>query len=268
MFAPSALEGLSPMAFVALLPEAGFFGSNEVLEVLRVHIPVPASFPYDEIEFYNNPWSYPEYYDLIEGFDADAAIADLMDAEVEPRQAAQEMLDRSAWLTRLRSSVSPTEMTLDPHFGFNPDLPRVANLGWLDVQRMCDGVIRDFRDAPQRLAYPYGQTLVIPSENALAAQGLTPFEYVQDQSGFAALFIEQMSTSGPPEVLVDQSDQALPGLTEDTLPGTQLPGTYGGGSLANDGGDTEANGGCGCSATGSAAGWLPLLGLLALGRRR
>jgi len=268
MFDTTVLEGLGAADFVAALPQAGFFGSPEVLEVLRTHIPVPASFPYDENSFYNSPDYYASYYDLIEDFDAAAAIADLEDAEVEPREAAQEMLDRSAYLTRMRSSVSPAEMTLDPHFGFNPDLPVVDDLGWLDVKRLCDDVIVDYMDAPQRLAYAYGQTVVIPSENALASMGLTAFDYVQGQSDFAALFIEQMYTSGDPEVLVDQTGQRLPDLTEDTMPGTQLPGTTTQGGLASDGGDAGEKGGCGCSNTGSAVGWLPLLGLLALGRRR
>ncbi len=267
-FDTSVLEGLDAAHFVASLSAAGFWGTPEVLEVLREHVPVPASFPYDENTFYNEPLAFTEYYDLIDGFDADAAIADLVDAEVEPRQAAQEMLDRSSWLTRLRSSVSPTEMTLDPHFGFNPDLAPVESLGWLDVKRLCDQVITDYRDAPQRLDYAYGQTLTIPSENALAAQGLTAFDYVQSKSSFAALFIQQMYTSGQPETLVDQSEQQLPGQDGTTLPGTNLPGTGGTDGLESDGGAASETSGCGCSSTGSAVGFLPLLGLLGLGRRR
>jgi len=263
----TVLEGLGPADFVAALPNAGFFGSQEVLDVLREHIPVPASFPYDENDFYNNPSYYADYYDLITDFDVDAAIADLVDAEVEPRQAAQEMLERASWLTRLRSSVSPAEMTLDPHFGFNPDLPPAESIAWLDVKRLCDTVVRDYRDAPQLLTYPYGQSLVIPSEASLADRGVSAFEYVSDQSAFAALWIEQMSTSGAPDVLVDQSGNGT--TSNPTMPGTNMPGTYTNDpSLAGNGGGSEEKAGCGCSATGSAVGWLPLLGLLALGRRR
>ncbi len=235
--------------FVEMLPQAGFAGTPELLAILLDVVPVPEGFPYEATDFYNSPWAYEEWYAQVD-FDLDLAIDALDEGIVTPLREAQKMLDRSAWLTRLRSSISPEEMVLDPFFAFNPDLPKKEPFSQLIVQRRCGpGIGSDAYEVPQRLIYPEGQTMVIPSEADLDEQGISAFEYVQQYSDFAALTIEQMDVSGPPEVLSDRSDQALP-------------------QDLDNGSEEASSGGCGC-ATGSAGwGWSALLGLGAIVARR
>ncbi len=233
--------------FVQLLQEAGFSGNAELLGVLMNVVPVPEGFPGEPSDFYNNPWSYGEWYALVE-FDLDEAIAAVDEGIVTPLQKAQEMLDRSAYLTRLRSSISPEEMTLDPFFSFNPDLAPQSPSSEVTVQRRCGpGIGADAYEVPQRLVYPEGQTMMIPSQADLDAKGMTPFEYVQEYSDFAALYIQQMSTSGEPEMLSDRSDQALPQ------------------DLDSEGAEAS---GCGCNSSSAGWGWAALLGAAATMVRR
>jgi len=234
--------------FVMLLQEAGFSGNAELLEILMDVVPVPEDFPSDPSDFYNSPWAYEEWYAMVD-FDLDEAIAAVDEGIVTPLEKAQEMLDRSAYLTRLRSSISPEEMTLDPFFSFNPDLAPKNPSSEMTVQRRCGpGIGTDAYEVPQRLVYPEGQTMMIPSQADLDAKGMTPFEYVQEYSDFAALYIQQMSISGDPEMLSDRSDQALPQ------------------DLDSDGASEAA--GCGCNSSSAGWGWAALLGAAATMARR
>jgi hypothetical protein len=142
-------------------------------------------------------------------------------------------------------------MTLDPFFAFNPDLEPRRPGSEVVVQRRCGpGIGDDAYEVPQRLVYPEGQTMMIPSQADLDAKGISPFEYVQGYSDFAALYIQQMDVSGLPEMLSDRSDQALP---QDV-----------------DGDEAEAEAaGCGCNSSAAGWGWAALLGLgTTLVRRR
>src|SRR6478735_1519211 len=47
---------------------------------------------------------------------------------IEPVKRVQQLIDAHPRITRLYTTLSADEMTLDPLFGFNPDLPNVSNL--------------------------------------------------------------------------------------------------------------------------------------------
>jgi len=236
--------------FMELLMGTGLTGNAALMEILLDVLPPPESFQGDPADFYNNPWSYEAYYAEID-FDLEEAITALDEGIVRPLEEAQAMLDRSAWLTRLRSSISPEEMTLDPFFAFNPDLPQKAPQSELTVSRRCGpGIGTDAYEVPQRLFYPEGQTLMIPSQADLDAKGMTAFEYVQDYSDFAALYIQQMSVSGEPEMLSDRSNQELPQ------------------GVGGEDDDEAKAAGCGCNSSSAGWGWAALLGLGATMARR
>jgi uncharacterized protein (TIGR03382 family) len=258
-YRPELLHPLTHAAdFVAGLVGAGFSGSPEVLEVLRDHFPMPDAFPYDENSFYNLPNTYRSYYDAFEYDPVEVADA-LVEAEVTPREVAQELLDDMPWLTRMRSSVSPAEMTLDPQFGFNPDLGAVDPNQQLRIRFACDAKPGDDdpNAAPQLLTWPTGQQMWLPSLESMWAEGLSYSDFV-DPNAAAALYIEQMSTQGPPEILVDN-------FPEDP--------TYGTGPmdprLTAGGGDGDMAEGCGCQAGGAAGsfGLAAVLGMVVRRRR-
>jgi len=256
---PESLHDATHAAdFVDGLARAGFAGTPEVLEVLRTYFPVPDDFPYDENSFYNSPSYYRSYYDDFV-YDPLEVVDALVDAEIAPRQVAQELLDDMPWITRLRSSVSPSEMTLDPQFGFNPDLEVVGREQTLAIRFACDlnPMSTTVEAAPQLLSWPTGQQLWIPSLDDMFAAGLTYSDFV-DPTAAAALYIEQMSTQGPPEILVDNSPGDPTYGTSPTDPAT---------SATNATNDSEASG-CGCNASSTGGTFGLLLGLGAVVRRR
>jgi len=233
-----------PYDWVTRLPVYDIEGTQEVLEVLRVHVPAPSHV--DETSFYNFPSYYQSEYSQITDFDADAATDDLLEFEVQPRIEAQALLDDAGWVTRMRSSLSPEEMTLDPMFVLNPDVGQVEGSMVLTTDYLCgeygDSLYSD--EARQRLVYPHDQTVVIPSEEDLFALGLTPFEWVQrEYDPAAALYIVQLGGSGEGVVVVDNG-------------------------VGNDP-DTAVNSaeGCACDSGAPSLAWFPAFGLLMLARR-
>jgi hypothetical protein len=251
-FRPETLRGLGAADFVAGLAEAGFIGSAEVLAVLQEFGPCPASI--DETDFYNQPWSYDADYAAID-FDVDAAVDALIEREVQPREHAADLASGAdTWLTRLRSSVSPEEMTTDPFFGFNVDLPEVDRSNVLRLKKMCDDTYgTDPDDVPQLLDYGVLEPFLIPSENVLRDKGISAFDYVESLVKGNALIIEQMYSTGPPEV-VGEIVQVLPDES---------------GIVPNDEARGGQAGGCGCSNSALPTGAvLWAMGLLAVSRRR
>ena len=192
--------------------------------------------------------------------DPATVTAELLEAEVEARANAEALFEEHRFVTRLRSSMSPEEMTVDPRFGFNPDLPRPTDITQLDVTVMCSDADPDWWEAPLHLAYPVGLGLTIPGFDELNRLGMTEFEYVQCQIDTTALLIEQLGESGEGQIIVDNRPEYTDGGPLDPVGGTD-------GLAADDA--SEGAAGCGCNAGGSAAiGGLPLVLLAVLGRRR
>ena len=81
--------------------------------------------PDAEAWFYGGSMSaFAEYIEEDE-YDLKALLDELEAVVVEPLRAAQELFDEYPYLTRLYTTLSAEEMTLDPMFDFNPDLPEV-----------------------------------------------------------------------------------------------------------------------------------------------
>jgi MYXO-CTERM domain-containing protein len=253
MFDTSLLQGEEVAArMVESLPMAGFLGTDEVLSVLRRHVPIPAGFPSTEADFYNCPSCWSDWYEGLR-VDPDAMIAELEEVEVAPRKAAEDLFVDHSLVTRLRSSISPVEMTVDPKFGFNPDLPMPEDISTLKDTLLCTDTVTSPWAAAQFLQYPLGFSFTIPSSDDLAEMGMSEFEYVQSVKPEAALLIEQLGESGEGTVVVDNRDDLNDELAE--IDQTMAFG-----------GEGEVSG-CGCS-TGSPAGAVGLLPLLALALRR
>jgi MYXO-CTERM domain-containing protein len=179
----------------------GFAGTPELLEILRVHVPAPQGV--DEIDFYNRPYDYAAQWAALDAtFDPVAATADLSSNLVQPCLDAEEILARSPYLTRLTSTVSPEEMTVDPEFGFNPDLPNVSNYLEADLHDNCDGT--------GVLTLPGGFVLPIASLDDTYPDA----EWVDSRLDHHALIIEQLSESGSGEVLVDYTDELVGDLLD------------------------------------------------------
>ncbi len=128
----SPLKGISdPSAYLDALMEQGFPRTSLMQEVIRKWIPKPADASEDcdeDAEFYT--WNREACFAQLPDdfvFDPAGMTLDLEQRVVEPAKAAQALFDAHTYLTRVFTTVSPDEMTKDPIFSFNPDLPDVTN---------------------------------------------------------------------------------------------------------------------------------------------
>ena len=148
-----------------------------------------------ESSFYNNMRAYEQYMGDFD-FDPGALVQDLQSVVVEPLRDAQKLFDRDSYLTRLFTTLSAEEMTVDPMFSFNPDLGVVENLRSAKAHWECPEKDREeikveeltlvvtLKDGREIRSQPFvdGGPLPIPVQPAAAV-------------------VERMSDSGPPELI-------------------------------------------------------------------
>ena len=66
----------------------------------------------------------------------ETCAAALDERMIQPRIEADALFDRYAWITRLTSSISPAEMTVDPQFLINPTMGAVPRTRTADRARV------------------------------------------------------------------------------------------------------------------------------------
>ncbi len=242
------------IAAIDAVQGAGFSGTSVLMDILLDYIAVPEGV--DPRDFLN----FPSGYDPVP-VDGDA-LADALDERlVQPLVRAEAMMEAPT-LSRMTSSLSPAEMTVDPMFTANPDMGDVDNVHIAVLTTDCRQ-INDAYHAPRSFEVPDGPEVLVPSQAWLDDENMDLVDYLSTISDTNALIIEATGASGLPQPLVDHSDLLAQQIDEanDALPG--IPGT----GWSDD--ESQASAGCGCSSTrgiGLGLGMLPL-GLL-LRRRR
>lgn len=151
-----------PAAFVDMLLMQGFPRDSTMQNLLREFIPMPQSLidaGVSEQEFYNCLECYAG--DLADfDFDPEAFVARLDEVIVAPLRSAQEMADAHPYITRLFTTMSDTDMTVDPLFRFKADMPDVSNQHMAQAQYLCgDG--EEYEQAPIRITYPDGSVRIL-----------------------------------------------------------------------------------------------------------
>ena len=137
----------------------------------------------------------------------------------EPNMAIDELFASTTTMTRFYTLLDPSEMTRDPIFAFNPDLPMVSN------DHVIDTVVRADADCNQYVdvTYPDGRTWrVLCGFGCPFAIGPVPGEE-------PLLHAEVLDESGPPIIIGESQvtevdrllDGASPGLP--TLPPSFVP---------------------------------------------
>lgn len=135
-------------------------------------------------------------------FDTSRFLAGFADLVIRPVVETWLLFASRPSLTRLFTTLSPAEMTVDPVFGFNRDLAPTTNLHQIVRDVACD--------ATWTLVFPTGVTV-------RATFGGTPETWPVDSSALpAALRIVQYGTTGPGVVLEDHTPE-LTGKTFGTL---------------------------------------------------
>jgi MYXO-CTERM domain-containing protein len=182
------------------------------------------------------------------------ALLTAVDEDVlEPVRAVQKLIDRTPYTTRLYSTLSAAEMTADPVFVFNPDLPDVNNLHQATRLIECnEGIFES--EAPWRIEFPQGSVL----RGTPATVGQWPDALAEQPANLRVL---TLARSGAGRVLEDNSAEI----------GGQLA-MYNASVPASSSSNAEGSSGGFCSVGGSPSGsQLPrplavaLGGLLGLG---
>jgi MYXO-CTERM domain-containing protein len=203
-------------------------------------------------------------------------IAAMESSVIEPVRVVQEVLDDHPYVTRLYSTLSAEEMTDDPLFTFNPDLPDVSNLHTAERIVECNPNIYQW-EAPWRVELPQGGVVRGTADQVGTWPDFT------DQP--ANLRILRQGASGEGRVVEDNAsaiDDMLDAYNE-TVPGSAGSGGSNGIGGSNGVGGSNASGGTngakpsragrgdsGCNLANGGASSLPwaLLGLVLLARRR
>ncbi len=107
--------------FFDVLAAGVVYPSDEVLEILRRQLPLPEGV--DE-------FTYGSGALLADLFDAEvlaeamaATLQEIQTGIIDPLSVSLALLDGDPYITRFYTTLSPEEMTLDPEFSFNADLP-------------------------------------------------------------------------------------------------------------------------------------------------
>jgi MYXO-CTERM domain-containing protein len=194
--------------------------TTQILSILEGHLPMPDAlvervqadwgYPLTPVEFYvyfdSYVASYPEILlDAYPDFDPAVLTDELEERIVTPTLAAGQMFRDYPYLTRLFTTLSPDEMTKDPVFSFNPDLPEVSNEHWGELVFLeCSpygGV--DF-NGPALLVTEQGWRLYLPdgpSRNDWQEAGLP-----------ASLRIEMLREEGAAQVVTDNAGAITTGV--------------------------------------------------------
>ncbi|WNG37246.1 DUF2330 domain-containing protein [Archangium violaceum] len=229
-----------PVDFFSEMLAQGFQGDSTTLALMRKYVPMPQALVAQgvpETQFYNSIWNYRYDIDSDPGrppFNAKGFAQELEAQVVQPLKTATTLLTSHPYLTRLYTTMSAEEMTVDPDFDFNTDAPDVSNR--FTAKARFESCQDDFSKREVRIELPDGRYFFVK------------FNQPIDQ-GPSAQRVEQYSTEGAPAVVQDNGPAILSAIEE-----------LGGGMA----------GGCGCGATdaGSAAMLALVLGAWSLRRRR
>ncbi len=250
-------EIADPAEYVEALFNRGIGrNSPDMLALLQEFIPMPqeaADQGYSEQMFYNELAFGSDQWDAyLDDVDGDA-MTDAVEARiVTPLRDAQSLLDRNPYVTRLTSSLSPSEMTVDPVFVPNNEMGDVSNQHMARLRVECEG--GEYVDSPRRLILADETEIALPPLGEDFSGNDASFFTEADLGPFAAV-IETTSGSGASIPVADNTTEIEDDITEhnETVDPSDLEDV------------AKACGGCD---SGSGAPWLGLLGLGLLRRRR
>lgn len=191
----TAFVGVDPITAIDLIANQLLNQHPLIQPLLMQFIPPPDGL--EPQEFWNNIEQYADQIDL-SAWDSVAFAAALAERIIEPGLHAAELIETWPYLTRLHTTISPHEMTVDPIF--TPvaelgDVPNVLTVGGLDLCGDSAGAIYSvpWEDHHRSVCvYEDGAWPLVLTENP-------------------ALRIEQLAPMGPPQVDEDFSQVILAG---------------------------------------------------------
>ena len=170
------------------------FPQSKVLEILRRELPLPAG----EGEFvYRIPELLEELFPVELAAARSALILELNASVTDPLIETLAVFDGDPYITRLYTTLSPEEMTLDPTFSFNPDLGDQARERRAKLTMSCGLFGTEWRVTLGQGTGRDGEVVIDGTGNP---PGFTPPVIDQD----AVWRTETITTSGPPTVVTQK----------------------------------------------------------------
>ncbi len=252
------------------------FSHPLILPLLREFLPAPEGV--DEVEFYLD---LAQHFDQIDQdiWDGSAFALAFEERIVAPAFHASELLDRWPYLTRMYTTISPGEMTVDPIFHGHPGLPEVDNRTQIATEALhCDGssavTLPDGRVVflPAGAPWPDFQTEMpwVEESADMPEMGGAPLPLFNNTAQIDELLTAYNQSHGWPPEPGAGGDDAADGTAGGATAGgdTDGMGTTGDGPGADGGPGGVASEGCGCTTSHErGAGWLWLLGAVGVGLR-
>lgn len=224
---------------------SNFMQLDGVREALEEHLTVPPGIPEDQ--FFGCISCYIDSSTAdIEGLDPAALVDQIQSGAIDPMTETRELFETATYSTRLYTTMSADEMTVDPMFDFNADLGDYSNQHTADRIIECSPSISQF-EAPWRIELEDG--------GVIRGNGnIWPFD-VDDAGMPANERIVRVGTEGTGEVVEDNTGAIAAALSSHN---STIPGPPDGG-VCSVGGNTRG-----------AAGFVLALmvGLVAIRRRR
>jgi MYXO-CTERM domain-containing protein len=175
------------------------YGLHPLMEpILAEYVPVPVGLTADE--FYSDLAAHAAEIDLL-AWDAVAFAAALDERIFKPGLRATELLAQNPYLTRMYTTISPSEMNADPVFRSNATLPDVDNNRQATQRSLCDD--------STLITLPDGREIYFPADAPLEwpiFQDEMPWDEDIDQ--------ENMADDAPLINLVDNTEK-IDALLED-----------------------------------------------------
>ena len=260
----------TPGAFMQEMMSQGWPRTPLVQEIIRKQIPKPddsqlpqtcqgeqsfyAMGQVDECSGYITDWT----------FDAQAMADELDQSILTPMKNAQALFDHFPYMTRLFTTVSPDEMTKDPVFSFNADLPDVSNVHKAVGTAQCKPGSSNVAEKIT-ITFENGDTMSYEGEFQQCSGG-PPVQLGGPEGPSPVAEVQVLSETGGAESVpldkVDDREKELDGRVPQSglsdIPQRPLPGT---GTNTGTFGTTTSNGGTtagsgttgGTTSTGSTA---------------
>jgi MYXO-CTERM domain-containing protein len=215
------------------------FGSYDGFwDATRAAVTLPSGVTFEQLQ------ACPSCYMNTVSFTQADYVAALDKNVFQPIQRVQSLITAHPQLTRMYTTLSADEMTLDPLFDFNADLPAVSNVHSAVRVIECNPNVT-FSQAPWRIELPQGGVL----RGSGAPASAWPAELAKLPPN---RLIVRAGQSGPGRVVEDNSDQIKEALAAYNA-GLPMPNAEGGsggvpdsvaeGGVANTAGTSNGEGG-------------------------
>lgn len=251
----TAFVNLSPVSVIDVLNAQGvtdctspFFCqyNHPLVEgLLAKYLPVPMGIPPEE--FYSCLSCYEAMIDPVAWGNGASFAKDFLTRIIEPAEHARAIVEAWPTLTRMYTTISPNEMTEDPLFLYNPELPDVPNIRIAQRDISCDD----------------HAVVTLPDGRVVHMKFGDPWPKFQDEMPWEE-DVDQMVMDGAPQPLVDNTpliDQLLGEWNQmnpppgSTTSGTDSDGTDSGGPTTGGGSGPTTGGGGGGASAGTSTGY-------------